>query len=124
MLTKVEAGDTVAISAITEAEVYYGLAKKPEVTRWRQGVEALLGTIKVLPWDLGAARKYGTMRAAMAAKGNSVSVMDLLIAAHAASIMAVLVTGDQAFHHTEGLFGAVDWTDDVNRKGQQRHFHC
>jgi tRNA(fMet)-specific endonuclease VapC len=52
----------IAISAITEAEVLYGLAKKPEATRLRAAVEALFATVRILPWDSGAARpmeRYG-----------------------------------------------------------------
>lgn len=36
MFEAVDPADTVAISTITEAEIYYGLAKKPEATRWRE----------------------------------------------------------------------------------------
>jgi predicted nucleic acid-binding protein len=39
--------------------------------------------------------------------------MDLLIAAHAASVGAVLVTGDQAFQQAEGPRKSVNWADDV-----------
>jgi tRNA(fMet)-specific endonuclease VapC len=113
MYEEVDPADTVAISTITEAEIYYGLAKKPEATRWRMGVEALLATVTILPWDSSAAREYGTMRAAMMAKGKALSAMDLLIAAHAACVGAVLVTGDQAFQHAEGLYTSVNWADDV-----------
>jgi tRNA(fMet)-specific endonuclease VapC len=113
MFEAVDPADTVAISTITEAEIYYGLAKKPEATRWREGVEALLGSMTVLPWDSHAARSYGTMRATMTAKGKTLSAMDLLIAAHAASVGAVLVTGDQAFQQAEDLHPSVNWTDDV-----------
>lgn len=67
----------------------------------------------ILPWDSQAARSYGTMRAAMTAKGKTLSAMDLLIAAHAASVGAVLVTGDQAFQQSEDLQPSVNWTDDV-----------
>jgi tRNA(fMet)-specific endonuclease VapC len=109
----VDPADTVAISTITEAEVYYGLAKKPGATRWRLGVEALLASMTILPWDSKAAQDYGTMRAAMTAKGKTLSAMDMLIAAHATSVGAVLVTGDNAFQRVHGLHASINWADDV-----------
>lgn len=103
----------VGISAITEAEMLYGLAKKPEATRLRAGVEALLGSLEILPWDSAAARAYGTLRARLTAAGKSLSAMDLLIAAHAISVDAVLVTNDAAFQHVEALRPVVNWATDL-----------
>jgi tRNA(fMet)-specific endonuclease VapC len=112
-LAAIDDHDRVAISVITEAEIRYGLAKKPEATRWRMGMEEFLASVTILPWDSEAARVYGTMRAAMAAQGKTLTTMDLLIASHAAALGAVLVTSDKAFHQAEGLFASVNWADDL-----------
>jgi tRNA(fMet)-specific endonuclease VapC len=103
----------IAISAITEAEVLYGLAKKPEATRLRAAVEALFATIRILPWDSGAARTYGTLRAKMSAAGKSMSNMDMLIAAHAVATDAILVTRNKAFSQVEALRPTLNWATDL-----------
>jgi tRNA(fMet)-specific endonuclease VapC len=101
-----------AISAVTEAELRFGLAKKPHAIKLRKAVEGLLDTIGVLPWDSEAARAYGTMRAKMNASGKVLSAMDMMIAAHAASLHAVLVTTDGTFRHAEGLQTIENWATD------------
>lgn len=103
----------LAISAITEAEMLYGLAKKPAATRLRAAVEALFTTIEILPWDSDAARAYGTLRARMSAVGKSLSNMDMLIAAHAVAADAILVTSDKAFLQVEALRPTLNWATDI-----------
>jgi tRNA(fMet)-specific endonuclease VapC len=112
-LEDVDSSDTVAISAITEAEIRYGLAKKPGAARWRTSVEGFLANVTILPWDSEAAQAYGTLRAALVAQGKMLSAMDMLIAAHASSLQAVLVTNDKAFGYAAGLFATVAWADDL-----------
>jgi tRNA(fMet)-specific endonuclease VapC len=107
---------SVVISAITEAEIRYGLAKKPAAIRLREAMEEFLSRITVLPWNSDAARTYGTMRASLSTQGKTLSSMDLLIAAHAASVKATLVTSDRAFQHAEGLYSIVDWASDLKVK--------
>jgi len=103
----------VAISSISEAEVLYGLARKPEATRLRAAVEALFATIRVLPWDSSAAGAYATLRARMTAAGKSLSNMDMLIAAHAIATDAILVTSDKAFSQIEALRPTLNWATDI-----------
>jgi tRNA(fMet)-specific endonuclease VapC len=115
-LAEVPQGFSVAISAITEAEIRYGLARKPEATRLRAAMEEFLSRVSILPWDSNVARMYGKMRARMSAQGKTLSSLDLLIAAHAASLGAVLVTNDRAFQEAEGLYSTVNWASDLKAK--------
>lgn len=108
---EVHGADIVVISAITAAELHFGMVKKPEAVRVRQSVQQLMDVVPVLAWDEVVALEYGQLRAAMTKKGTPMAAMDLLIAAHAASIGAVLVTGDLAFRHTGNTI--VNWADDV-----------
>jgi tRNA(fMet)-specific endonuclease VapC len=103
----------VAISAITEGELLYGLARKPEATRLRAGVEALLSSVQILPWDSSAAKAYGTLRARMAAAGRNLSNMDMLLAAHAIAVDAILVTRDRALLQVEALRPVANWAGDI-----------
>ncbi len=112
-MAKVIAHSPIAISAVTEGEIHYGLARKPAATRLRAGVEALLATIQILPWDSEAARAYGTMRARMSLDGKALATLDLLIAAHAVAARAILVTRDTAFENAGALHPVVNWATDV-----------
>lgn len=67
-------------------------------------------TRDVLPWDNSVAEDYGVARAAMERQGKVHAPIDLLIATHALSIGAVLVTNDQAFSQMAELH-LEDWTD-------------
>ena len=55
----------VAISAVTEGELRFGLARRPEATRLRQIVEEFLLRVAILPWDSEAAQQYGRLRAGL-----------------------------------------------------------
>jgi len=98
-----------AVSTITEAEVQFGIAKKPGAAKLRLAAENFLAGIAIFPWDSAAARAYGTLRAEQERKGRPLSVEDLMIAAQALSLGLVLITNDQAFRFVEGL-KTEDWT--------------
>ncbi len=100
---------SLCISAITAGELAYGLAKRPAAARLQRAVGELLRRVEVLPWDGNAGKRYGSLRAEMERRGKSLAPLDLLIAAHAVSVGAVLVTNDRAFHHV-GNLDVEDWT--------------
>jgi tRNA(fMet)-specific endonuclease VapC len=99
------------MSAITQGELLFGLARRPDATRLHLAVRELLRRIDVLPWDSAAAEYYGTIRAAMTRLGKVLAPLDLLIAAHALSLGAVLVTNDRAFGMVDAL-PIEDWSMD------------
>jgi len=111
VLAKVQAVPMAALclSTVTEGELLFGLAKRPTATRLHAIVREVLQRIDVLPWDRGAADCYGTLRADLERLGLSLAPLDLLIAAHAQSSGAVLVTNDRALAKIPGLV-AEDWT--------------
>lgn len=102
-----------AVSTITEAEIRYGLAKRPKATALRSLMEAFLASIQVLSWGRAEADAYGTIRAALEANGKALGSMDLMIAAHAMTTNAVLVTNDKAFTHVAGLANVENWATDL-----------
>src|ERR1017187_1563344 len=117
----------VAISAVTEGELRYGVAWQPARTRLDTIVEEFLirvavfpwdpasehqdGQIRVAlcPWDSAAAQKYGRNRAALERAGDPLANLDTMIAAHALARGSVLVTHDKAFARVKGL-KTEDWT--------------
>ena len=98
----------VAISAITEAELRFGVAKYPEATRLKVIVEEFLSFVDIRSWDSEAARQYATVRAAGERAGRPMGNLDIMIAAHAMALGAVLVSGDRVFRRVKGL-RIEDW---------------
>jgi tRNA(fMet)-specific endonuclease VapC len=85
----------VLISALSLAELERGLYRNPDYTALRQmRLDILLKHIPVLPFDAAAAKAYGRIIAQCGwVKGRD---YDRLIAAHAISSSAVLVTAYEA----------------------------
>ena len=106
---KAEAPDRVCLSAVTEGEVLFGVARRPEARRLRVAVNEFLAAIDVLPWTSATARRYATLRAGLERQGRPLSALDLIIAAHAAERDMTLVTHDDTFGAVPGL-RVEDWT--------------
>lgn len=104
--------DESVISSVTEAELRYGVVRRPEAIKLRKAVESLLAVLSIRAWDSDAAKAYSIMRARMAAAGKSLTALDMMIAAHAAALRSVLVTNDNAFNRA-GVLGSVNWADDL-----------
>jgi tRNA(fMet)-specific endonuclease VapC len=101
--------ESIAISSITEAEVFYGIANNPGAIRLGAAAATFFGKVNVLGWDSPAARAYGQLRADQERKGRPLSVEDLMIAAHALSLGLTLVTHESVFAYVDGL-KTEDWT--------------
>ena len=100
----VEVGpEAVCVSIITAAELRYGCAWKGSA-KLLANVEAILRSIQVLAFDVPADAEYGGIRAELEAAGKPIGPIDLLIAAHAYSLGAVLVTANTGeFSRVRGL---------------------
>ena len=107
------ADEAVCISSITEAELRYGLARRPATQALRVSVERLLLKLNILPWGSKEAAAYGTLRAKLEAAGIGLSQLDLQIASHAVALGAVLVTNDRAFKRVADLGKTANWATDV-----------
>ena len=99
----------LCISVITEGEMLFGLARRPEAKRLHAAVREFLRRVEVLAWDSLAAEHYGLLRAHLHQQGKLLAPLDLLIASHALAVDAVLVTNDQAFHQVPDL-RLEDWS--------------
>ncbi|TDF65115.1 type II toxin-antitoxin system VapC family toxin [Cupriavidus sp. L7L] len=100
-------GDVV-LSAITLAELEYGVVVSREAAAAERAVEALVSRIPVLPLTAAAARAYGHVRAATRTRKSD--ALDKLIAAHAISENLTVVTRNvRDFAAYPGL-RLEDWT--------------
>ena len=95
--------DAICVSIITAAELRYGCARKGSSKLLAQ-IEAILESVPVLPLDVPADVEYGGIRAELEAAGKPIGPNDLLIAAHAYAVKAVLVTANTGeFTRVRGL---------------------
>ncbi|MDR2925357.1 MAG: type II toxin-antitoxin system VapC family toxin [Azoarcus sp.] len=102
--------DSILISAVTQAELLYGLARKGHPAAFGSLIKEFLRRVQVLPWDSAAAAAYGDLRASCAASGVALGALDMLIAAHAVATKSILVTHDKAFRLVpEGILAVEDW---------------
>ena len=61
---------SICVSAITEAELLRGLAKKPEAKQLALVVKEFLLRVEILPWDSDAANAYAHLRTACEKEGK------------------------------------------------------
>lgn len=95
--------DAICVSIITAAELRYGCAKKGSA-KLLAHVEAILESVQVLALDVPADTEYGGIRAELEAAGKTIGPNDLLIAAHAYAVGAILVTDNTGeFSRVRGL---------------------
>jgi len=85
-------GDVV-MSAITFAELEYGVAMSADPERERANLASLVEDIQVVSFDAAASVAYGPIR--MATRESKKDHLDKLIAAHAASLNITIVTNNE-----------------------------
>lgn len=92
------------ISAITASELLYGLARRPNAVKLHRLVHGFLGTVRIEPWDHLAAEQHAHVRARLKTLGTPIGDFDEMIAGHALSLGAALVTDNERhFNRVEGL---------------------
>ena len=99
----------VAISAVTEGELLYGLAKRDYPSLLSERVRQFLLRVDVLAWDRNVSQAYADLRASCEARGVTLAPLDMMIAAHAVAAGAVLVTRDKAFSRVSGALKTDNW---------------
>ena len=84
-------GDVV-MSAITYAELEYGVSASRDPERERANLEDLIEDIPVAPFDAAAGIAYGPIR--LATRDSRADNLDKLIAAHAVALGVTVVTNN------------------------------
>ena len=106
---------SVAISSITQAELLYGLAKCGRPEGLARRIHEFLVRVDVLPWDQKVSSVYGDLRAACEADGLNLGALDMMIAAHAVAVDAILITRDQSFARVPKGLKREDWTIPISQ---------
>ena len=92
------------ISAVTHSEICFGLALRPEAARLARAAQQFFAVATTLPWDASAAQAHGNLRAKLRVAGTPIGDVDEMIAAHALSLGAVLVSDNlKHFARVDGL---------------------
>ena len=89
--------EAITVSCVTEAELRYGVAKRGYPDGLVRRVGAFLERATVLAWSSDVAAVYGALRTSIESDGLSLAPLDMMIAAHAKTVHATLVTRDRAF---------------------------
>ncbi len=93
----------IGLCSVVAAELAFGVAKSGSA-RNRQALEMFLAPLTVLPFDAAAVWAYGELRADLERRGTPIGSLDTLIAAHALSQQATLVTNNtREFAKVPGL---------------------
>jgi tRNA(fMet)-specific endonuclease VapC len=94
----------VGISAITYAELRFGIENSANLGENLDRLERFLLPLEIMPFDAEAARHYGRLRRELKRIGCPIGANDLLIGAQALALAATLVTNNvREFARIDGL---------------------
>jgi len=101
--SKLKPGD-VAVSSITIAELYYGVAKSSKPNENTIALQEFLQPMEKLDFDTEDSIVYGRIRTSLESKGKMIGAMDSLIASIALNRDLILVTNNEKeFNRIENL---------------------
>lgn len=83
----------IGLCSVVAAELAFGVAKSGS-SRNRHALEMFLAPLTLLPFDTTAVWAYGELRAELERRGTPIGSLDTMIAAHALSKQAILVTNN------------------------------
>ncbi|MCE0523041.1 MAG: type II toxin-antitoxin system VapC family toxin [Methylacidiphilales bacterium] len=96
--------ETCKVSAISSAELEVGIHRSSRPVDQRIAVYGLLALFEILPWDATLVSDYAEIRVDLEKRGTVIGPLDLLIAAHARSLGATLITANAGeFRRVKGL---------------------
>lgn len=108
-VTRCAPGD-LGLSAVTVAELEYGVAKSSQPARNQEALEGFLFPLEIAEYDRQAARAYGLLRVALERRGTPIGSLDMLIGAHALALGVILVTNNIREFKRIPALQVVDWT--------------
>jgi tRNA(fMet)-specific endonuclease VapC len=112
-LTNIPLGD-IGISSITMAELVHGVEKSAMQEQNREALNQFLLPLEVADFDQQSALIYGKIRADLEGTGQGIGPMDTLIASHALSLDAILVTNNMREFSRVPKLCIEDWLTENN----------
>ena len=93
----------VSISVVTAFELEVG-ALRAQGKHYSEAVQLFIAELPVLPLEDSARAAYGQLRTVLERRGEVIGAYDMLIAAHALTLNATLVTNNEKeFNRVKGL---------------------
>ena len=86
--------DHVCLSAVVCSEMLYGLFRLPPEHAIHLRTRDILRRLRVVPWDEQAAERFADIRHRLTTRGETIGLLDMMIAAHALAQDAILVTNN------------------------------
>lgn len=87
--------DQVCLSAITFAELTFGVWRSSDRARNERAVLDFCAALEIVPFDDRAAAMYGQVRARLEQAGKPIGPLDTLIASHALTLDMTLATSNE-----------------------------
>jgi predicted nucleic acid-binding protein len=112
-----QAVETLYLSAVTVAELRFGIAAMPAGKRRKVLYERLEGDVlpvfvgRVLPFDLDASRAYTELMSTARSIGQAIAMADASIAAIAAARGFIVASRDAAPFHAAGVPIINPWAE-------------
>ena len=103
--------DNIGVSSLTVAELRYGADKSSRPVQNHESLDVFLLPLNVYDFGVKAASAYGSVRVYLERRGTPIGPLDTLIAAHALSLGATLVTNNtREFERVPELL-VENWAD-------------
>ena len=100
---RLKIGD-VGISAITYAELQFGVSNSSKPEQNQEALNEFLGPLDILDFPADACQLYGEVRVQLTNSGKLIGPLDLLIGTHALFLKSILVTNNvNEFSRIKGL---------------------
>ncbi len=106
---------SLAVSAVTRAELIFGLEKRGNPRALSRRVHAFLDRVTVAPWDGAAADHFAQLRAKLERDGTPIGIFDTMIAGHALALKATLVTNNRKHFQKVKALKVENWVEETPR---------
>jgi tRNA(fMet)-specific endonuclease VapC len=103
--------EEVGVSAIVAAELWFGVQHSQKKKQNEAALKDFLSYATLLAWPWEACGLYGKIRSTLQKSGTPIGAMDLLIAAHALFLDAVLVTNNTREYKRVPDLKLENWQD-------------
>lgn len=92
---KTQDGHIICISVITYSELLFGAQRSARPAKHKTLIKEFCDRLEqIIAWDKAAANEYARLYNYLLKKGNPIGINDTMIAGHALSIGAILVTNN------------------------------
>ena len=107
--TFVDHAHEICVSAVSHAELWFGAEHSVRVEHNRRQLAAFLRDLDIRSFGVEAGRHYGNIRELLVRAGAPIGANDLLIAAHARSMGATLVSNNSKEFERVPDLETVSW---------------